>query len=375
MVRHLFVVTLALAVAGCNHATAPSTAVQVTQPGAKSTQDFHLTIMATDDDGAPVTNAKVSVEFVGGQVLGATKQVLGATDGAGSYHLDFTAAVSFIGEPFPEGVAAFAWVDKPGYEGDVQYIRATGPTLSSQFHMHLSKRIAAGESTLVTVGPGDPVCYNNGQDDHPMPPPNEWVCRAVLVVVPVDGTLTVEAIPTQPGEPLSGLEIQDDNHWQISYREPRLSIPVTAGTEVLANVEIPWGSAGPLSFTLRTSLAAQGASGLTGASVSIRAGCLGVNSVADSGRPTRLQSFLRISSRHLCLCRWNRCRECARRAAVRACFTFLRSLRLLRVEGTDASRRMDNVSHSSSGHHRQARRMRRKPPNDPDEAVITTLTR
>jgi len=333
MVRHhLFVVTLALAIVGCNHSTAPSTltrivvnaptsslspgqtasltatgfysdgrvqdvssqvtwtvqnpavatispkglltivavgstsvtatlqllsasaTVQVTLQGAKSTPDFHLTIMATDDDGAPVTNAKVSVEFAGGQVLGAT-------DGAGAYRLDFTAAPSFIGEPFPEGVAAFAWVDKPDYEGDVQYIRATGPNLSFQFHMHLSKRIAAGESTSVTVGPGDPVCYNNGQDDHPMPPPNEWVCRAVLVVVPVDGTLTVEALPTQPGEPLSGLEIQDDHHWDISYREPRLSIPVTAGTEVLANVEIPWGSAGPLSFTLRTSLAAQSAIG------------------------------------------------------------------------------------------------------------------
>src|SRR5215471_11126977 len=181
MVRHhLFVVTLALAIVGCNHSTAPSTltrivvnaptsslspgqtasltatgfysdgrvqdvssqvtwtvqnpavatispkgvltivavgstsvtatlqllsasaTVQDTLQGAKSTPDFHLTIMATDDDGAPVTNAKVSVEFAGGQVLGAT-------DGAGAYRLDFTAAPSFIGEPFPEGVAAFAW--------------------------------------------------------------------------------------------------------------------------------------------------------------------------------------------------------------------------------------------------------------------------
>jgi hypothetical protein len=150
---------------------------------------------------------------------------------------------------------AFGGLSKSGYDGDSRYILGTTHDVSQNFHLHRTKRMTAGESTIVTVAPDDAICDNNAQDSHPWP--EEFVCRSVRVVALNDGIMTLEAVSTQGGA-RPGLEVETLSG---VFGSPLLgnptSIQVTAGKEVLANVEISWGSTASQSFTLTTSMARQ----------------------------------------------------------------------------------------------------------------------
>ncbi len=93
---------------------------------------------------------------------------------------------------YPDVSRAFAWATADNYESDVHYVRSA----SQDFRLYPIQRIAAGDSTVVTVEPNDPLCNNN------LSSPGwgaDYVCRIVRVRVPVDGTLTLEALPIAGG--------------------------------------------------------------------------------------------------------------------------------------------------------------------------------
>lgn len=210
---------------------------------------FELTGTAADDDGTPVANADLTVEFVVSDAPGTYfSRVSGVTDGEGFYRIGFSAVPNTLAH----GSTALTYLSKSGYDRDIQWVRAT----TQNFRLYRSKRITAGESTVVTVAPDDALCHNNVQDYPGLG--QDYVCRSVRIVAPTDGIMTVEALPTQGGaHPPLEVETVGVSPCCSERMGNPTSIPVTAGTEVVANIEIFWGSTASQSFTLTTSMAGQ----------------------------------------------------------------------------------------------------------------------
>ena len=106
----------------------------------------------------------------------------------------------------------------------------------------------------MTVAPDDTLCVNNVQDTPGLGP--DYVCRSVRVVAPSDGIMTLEALSTQGGaHPPLEVETVGVSPCCSERKGNPTSIQVTAGTEVVVNVEMVLGSATSQSFTLTTSMA------------------------------------------------------------------------------------------------------------------------
>ena len=210
-------------------------------------QTFHLTGIVIDDAGNRVPTASFSVASCADPRGCYFVRAMGTSDTAGLFRVDFTGAPDGI-----NGCAAFAWADKAGYDLDARYLCPTTLDFSQSFRLHRPRQIAAGESTAVTVAPDDSLCYSNYFDE-PEAFRTPWVCRAVHITVVADGILTAEVLnfPVVAG----GLDVELPN---ASYCcETRRSIPVTAGTDVLAAIMMDSRSTTSQSFTLSTSLARQ----------------------------------------------------------------------------------------------------------------------
>jgi hypothetical protein len=193
-----------------------------------------------------ITDRATGAPIAGGSVAASYPDVSRATtDNSGTYELMGHNALAL-----PHDGNAIAWATADNYESDVRYVRSA----AQDFRLYPIQRIAAGAATPVTVGPNDPLCNNN------LSSPGwgaDYVCRIVRIVVPVDGTLTVEAIPLAGGaRPLLEIEAGWGQPGCCSERlENPTSIKVTAGTEVIAHVEIVSSSTTTQAFTLSTSIA------------------------------------------------------------------------------------------------------------------------
>jgi hypothetical protein len=166
------------------------------------------------------------------------------TDDLGNYNL----AVILSGE--------FGVVSKSEYENDSRWFRhaSAGPQ-HVNIRLHRIERLTAGESTVLTVEPDDPICFNDIQDFPGLG--GEFVCRTVRIMVLNGGILTVEAVPTSPDTVLTGLEIQDADVADSSEEAccaNVATVPVRAGREIMANVEMDASSTASHSFVVNTSL-------------------------------------------------------------------------------------------------------------------------
>jgi hypothetical protein len=145
----------------------------------------------------------------------------------------------------------FTYVSAANYVSDYRYIRGTVQNV----HVYRIDRITGGASTLVTIAPDDSLCVNNVQDYPGLGP--DYICRSVRVVAPIDGVMTLEAVSTQGGVH-APLEVETVRVGVSPCCSERMgnptSIEVTAGTEVVANVETLLGSTTNQSFTLTTSM-------------------------------------------------------------------------------------------------------------------------
>jgi hypothetical protein len=212
---------------------------------------FELTGTAFDEAGTRVPNASVYLDFEASDVPGTFySHASGVTDGAGFYRIVFAAVPGIL----PHGTTAFACLrPPPGYAGDCQWVRTTTPDVSQNLRTYRINRITAGASTTVTIAPDDAVCLNNAQDT---PGLEDYVCRSVRILAPTDGTITVEALSVEGGaRPPLEVEVVSGNDQCCSWRLGNpTSIPVKAGAEIVANVEMLWGSTTSHSFVLNTAL-------------------------------------------------------------------------------------------------------------------------
>jgi hypothetical protein len=197
------------------------------------TPNFTLTGQVTDRaTSAPISGATVSING----------RYRSTTDSLGNY--------SVVGFLDAGGNHNFTYVSANDYVSDYRYIRAT----SQNVHLYRIQRIMAGDSVTVTVAPDDKLCVNNVQDTPGLG--QDYVCRSVRVVAPSDGVMTVEAISTQSGArpPLEVETVGVSPCCSERLGNP-VSIQLTAGTEVVVNVEMVLGSTASQSFILKTTLA------------------------------------------------------------------------------------------------------------------------
>jgi hypothetical protein len=227
------------------------TTVSTPTPPPSGLAAYHLTGKLTDADGTPLTSGFVCVTYSKSTNPGSFyRQASTAGDGAGLYSLDINAIPGAMnGPPAMHDAWAFAYASRPGYESDYRYISSS----EQNFRLYRIKRIAAGDSTAVTVAPDDAICDNNVQEFHPWP--DEWVCRTIHVSVPANGKMLVWAVPTQLGGAVPGLVLEgafDPPYFHADMGA--LKVPAVAGDVITVNIEIPWGSATSQSFVLHTSL-------------------------------------------------------------------------------------------------------------------------
>ena len=120
------------------------------------------------------------------------------------------------------------------------------------FHLYRNQRITAGETITVAVGPDNSICLNNVRDFPGLG--LDYICRTVRIVAPIDGVMTIEATSVANGTHPS-LAVETVNASSDVWRlENPTSIPVAAGTEVMANIEMSASSATRESFTLMTKI-------------------------------------------------------------------------------------------------------------------------
>jgi hypothetical protein len=202
-----------------------------------------LTGVTTDDDGNPVAGANITIQPYQAKSVPSVSVV---TDERGSYSIDVD-ALRYFGN---DGWVATSRTDKSGYEPTTSYIypvSGTSLTAVQNVHLYRIRRIAAGASLSLTVLPDDPFC---GFSD-------EWRCRTVRIAAAIDGIMSIEVVPTESAAGQTGLEM----FVPVSVGSPpyrccsrTASFPVTAGTEVVANILIEWTARNSQSFTLTTSM-------------------------------------------------------------------------------------------------------------------------
>jgi hypothetical protein len=186
----------------------------------RPSQSFSATGIVTDDQGAPVGGATVTIRhWLGGMISAPSVE----TDASGRYTIGFTADTA--------GTTGMqAEIFDLAYERYLRSIMPTSSSLVENFRLHRVNRVTAGDSIVLSVTPDNGDCQGwlNGP------------CGRVRVAVPADGNLRIEAVPTQAGAALPQLEVccVAGNE---RYGNP-VTISVTAGTE--QSVEVGQASSG-----------------------------------------------------------------------------------------------------------------------------------
>ena len=224
---------------------------------------FQLTGVVTDDDGNPMSGAKVNIGFVA--LDGSSGHVPGVTNELGVYAVDFRALPGargfvFSGPAITQDTAALAWVQAPGcigplddplpgcaYDPDTRFISSATPQVTQNFRLHRISHVKAGESTTLTIVPADRVCGFETLD---------LICRTLRIVVPIDGTMKVEAVRAQGASATARLYLLAVGLGTETTGNPT-SIAVTAGTEVMVNVGVPWGASTSQTFVVNSSVTAR----------------------------------------------------------------------------------------------------------------------
>src|SRR5215510_14874906 len=125
---------------------------------------FRISGDAVDDDGRPVTGARVTVyPFIFGAGGG---EVSTTTDVRGFYEIAFDAMQDAVG-----GVGSVV-ARRDGHELDGHYLSRPSAQIVHNFRLYRVRRIAPDASVTVTVLPEDPPCGYEW----------EWVCRTVRIV-------------------------------------------------------------------------------------------------------------------------------------------------------------------------------------------------
>ena len=199
---------------------------------AVSGESFEVTGIVTDERGAPMPGATVTMGYYQGGLLQWSAV---RTDASGGYRVGFTARASGT------GFVARAQVLAEGYE---EYWRSLSDsnrrTFVENFRLYRTTRIAAGDSVVLSVPPDVGECVG-------------WVaeaCPYVGVTVPTPGHLTIEVTATDPSAPAPPVEVccvgGDER-----YGNP-ITVPVPAGIELDVKVGVQRNFTTPRSFLVTT---------------------------------------------------------------------------------------------------------------------------
>ena len=195
-------------------------------PPSSSVPVYYVYGLILDDTDSPIGGVEVSgFPATGGAAARTT------TDPTGRYELHGTSRSN----------DTYISLKKSGHDDAGYYVKLkVDDSTERNLHLYQSVSIAAGESMAVVIKPDDPVC---GFD-------LEYLCRAVHVRIPVEGTLTLDATPDNSAvSTWVGLE-----PLPISYSPTtHLTIPVLAGSDVAVDVLRWWNDQfGAQRFTLIT---------------------------------------------------------------------------------------------------------------------------
>jgi hypothetical protein len=128
-------------------------------------------------------------------------------------------------------------VDKPGFETS-ELMRSVHTAGSTSLRLHQIRNIDAGDTLRSIVSPDDSACgYHWG-----------FICRRVRIRSSSSGSLTLEV----SGVAELGMPVGPVGFPQTL--ESRMSVPVSAGSEVSIDVAAGWPLGAPAEFTLTTSL-------------------------------------------------------------------------------------------------------------------------
>jgi hypothetical protein len=217
----------------------PATSTPLCPPGSCQLLPFHISGVATDDDGRPVAGARVTIRpFIFGQ---SPPPIVTTTDAAGFYRVEFEGMRDAVG-----GLGTVL-AEQPGHENHWRYLGPSFPQeIIRNFHLYRVKQIRPGEPVSVIVRPDDSAC---GLDD-------EWVCRTVRIAAPQGGILKLTLVAHNPQDQ-TGLEVLErapsGGFVQRRCCSAEASLHVSAGAEVIANILVWWSTTATHSFTLGTS--------------------------------------------------------------------------------------------------------------------------
>jgi len=225
-------VVLLLLASGCGDGGNP------TAPRPTNGDRFEVSGIVSNDEGLPVAGAEVTMShWLGGIVYRPSVR----TDASGRYTIAFTSS-PMMGGTSGTRSAARAEIIADGYDWYWRTVVASSSSLVENFQLRRVKRIAAGESAVLSVTPanGDCIAWMYGP------------CAPVHVTAPANGNLTIEAASTSAAAALPGIEVCCVGGGEVGGNP--VTLPVTAGMEVLVTV----GQTGPLlrtseSVTVRTS--------------------------------------------------------------------------------------------------------------------------
>ncbi|AMY08856.1 hypothetical protein LuPra_02062 [Luteitalea pratensis] len=221
--------------------TEPTTVTQPTAAGQPAPppppgQTFNVAGVVTDERGAPMAGAVVTMaHWVGGHVEFPSV----STDATGGY------AISFTANPLGSSFVARAQVVAEGYEEYWRSLMGTGgTTFTETFRLHRVTRMTAGDAMTLSVPPDTGECRG-------------WVaevCPIVRVVVPTDGRLRIEVIPSDGSAPTPPVEVCCVRGSE-EYGNP-ITVPVAAGVELEVKVGMPRGYTTIQSFRVMTAFEA-----------------------------------------------------------------------------------------------------------------------
>jgi hypothetical protein len=227
--------------------SAPAVPATTASPSAPVQQTTcEMTGVVTDDQGLPIPSAVVIAfldDFVFSQVN---------ADGTGHYNVRFSSSPggAYIPPRDPPGAAGavvIADVSAPGYDPYAQFISASAIQFAKNFRLHRQRQIVAGDAATVNVLPDDGLCVTD------VWPGRDMVCHRIHIIPSTDGLLTVEAIAADGGQTPQFFEV-----WRLDGRGGNATAPgsirVTAGSEVVVAIGVPWGLTAERSFLAKTNI-------------------------------------------------------------------------------------------------------------------------
>jgi hypothetical protein len=196
---------------------APTVAVSATTP---QRQPLQVVGRVANSVNNPVAGAKVTQWDTANTTI---------SDASGAF--DLTATVTAQDRSF------WVTVEKPGFETS-ELNRSVDTAANTPLRLHEIRNITAGGSFRAVINADDSACgYHWG-----------FVCRRVRIRPESSGTLTLQVVSDGDlGMPVGPVGFPQS-------LERRISVSVTAGSEVSVDVAAGWPVTAPSEFTLNTSM-------------------------------------------------------------------------------------------------------------------------